>query len=341
MHTVKALVFKSPWEMEVEDREIRSPEAGEALIEVIATGVCGSDLHGYTGHTGRRHPGQVMGHETVGRVIALGSADSRIREGDVVVVNPAMSCGACGACEAGEEQRCERLQVIGVVPEWDAAFAENLIAPIANLVPLPPGTPEHLGALVEPLAVGWHAVRRARLRDGEFIVVIGGGPIGQAVALAARRAGLVNVLVSENLPARRALIERLGFRAVPADDVASVVERESSAVETVFDAVGSTDSVGVALQLTKRGGRVVLIGMAQPRLELQAFEVSVKERELIGTFCYSQQDFASTVSWLADNVHLAEQLVDAVEPLSSGPAVFQQLASYSREASKILLTPQL
>lgn len=336
---MKALVFKSAWEMVVEEREMPSPSAGEALIKVIATGVCGSDLHGYTGHTGRRHPGQVMGHETVGRIATLGDKESEFAVGQVVVVNPAMSCGSCPACQISEEQRCVNLRVIGVFPERDAAFAEYLIAPVSNLIPLPPGTPEHLGALVEPLSVGWHAVRRARLSPDEFIVVIGGGPIGQAVALAAARSGLTDVLVSENLPSRRALLDRLGFRSVAAEDVAAAVNRHGKTVGTVFDAVGSSESVAQGLSLTGSGGRLVLIGMAEPRLELPAFDVSVKEREIIGTFCYSKQDFYSTVDWVGANVEIVQQLVDAVEPLSTGPEVFNDLASYSREASKVLLAP--
>lgn len=334
---MKALVFKGPWEIVVEDREIRSPGPGEALVRVIATGVCGSDLHGYTGHTGRRHPEQVMGHETVGRVEELGADTAGVAIGAVVVINPAMSCGACAACSAREEQRCENLRVIGVVPDWDAAFAEYMIAPVANLLPLPHGTPEHLGALVEPLAVGWHAVRRARLQAGESIFVIGGGPIGQAVALAAQRAGVSDILVSESLPSRRQLLESLGFMAVAPDAATDLLAQRT--VGTVFDAVGSSDSVAQGLLATGRGGRLVLIGMADPQLTVSAFEVSVREREIIGTFCYSNDDFASTVQWLADNIDTVTKLVDIIEPLESGPTVFKELASYSRDASKILLAP--
>lgn len=336
---MKALVFKSPWDLAIEERLVREPGPGEALVEVIATGVCGSDLHGFTGKTGRRHPGQVMGHETVGRVASINGPSGAIEIGQVVVVNPAISCGECPACHRGEEQCCADLRVIGVVPEVDAAFAEYLTAPIANLVPLPSSTPEYLGALVEPLAVGWHAVRRAGVEVGEEVVVLGGGPIGQAVALAATRAGASRVLVSENLQSRRELLERLGFEAVAADTLDVVVNEAKASMKTLFDAVGSTESVSQGLRISARGGRLILIGMAEPRIDVPAFEVSVREREIMGTFCYSRGDFAETVAWLADNVEVAEQLVDAVEPLESGPQVFADLASYTRSASKILLSP--
>ena len=338
---MRALVFKSPWELQVEERDVRDPGPDEALLRVVATGVCGSDLHGYTGHTGRRHPEQVMGHETVARIERLGAGSDHLHEGQVVVVNPAMSCGTCSACVQHEEQRCESLRVIGVVPEWDAAFAELMVAPMANLLPLPEGTPEHLGALVEPLAVGWHAVRRARLQPGEAIVVIGGGPIGQAVALGAARAGIADIVVSESLASRRALLESLGFTAVAPERLSGTISETGMVVGTIFDAVGSSDSISQGLEITGRGGRLILIGMAEPQLSLSAFEISVRERELIGTFCYSMEDFRSTVDWLGRNVETASALVDAVEPLSAGPDVFRELASYSRDASKILLAPNL
>jgi threonine dehydrogenase-like Zn-dependent dehydrogenase len=336
---MKALVFKSPWEMVVEDREVPVPEPGEALIQVIATGVCGSDLHGYTGHTGRRHAGQVMGHETVGRIAALGDQSQGRTVGQVVVINPAMSCGVCSACMVQEEQRCESLRVIGVFPEHSAAFAEYFVAPIQNLIPLPEGTPEHLGALVEPLAVGWHAVRRARMESEDLVVVLGGGPIGQAIALAAMRAGLTKIIVSENFSSRRALLERLGVRSVPAEELASAVQAIAPSSVTVLDAVGSSESVAQGLSLSGRGGRLVLIGMSEPQLQVPAYEVSVNEREIMGTFCYSKEDFRSTVDWLAANVDTAKLLVDAVEPLASGPNVFHELASHQRDVSKILLAP--
>jgi threonine dehydrogenase-like Zn-dependent dehydrogenase len=145
--------------------------------------------------------------------------------------------------------------------------------------------------------------------------------------------------VSENLPSRRALLERLGVRAVSADEVVSIVKEMSASSVTVLDAVGSSDSVAQGLALTNPGGRLVLIGMSEPRLDIPSYEISVKEREILGTFCYSKEDFRSTVDWLGAHVETAQLLIDAVEPLSAGPQVFHELASQTRDASKILLAP--
>jgi threonine dehydrogenase-like Zn-dependent dehydrogenase len=161
----------------------------DVLLEVIATGICGSDLHGYTGENGRRRPGQVMGHETVGRVIAHGSGVDPGLLRVAMTINPVIGCGACGRCRAGRPQLCADRTVIGVAPERPAAFAELLAVPADNLVALPSELPVEYGALVEPLAVGYHAVRRAPVRSGDTVLVIGGGPIGQACVLAAHREG--------------------------------------------------------------------------------------------------------------------------------------------------------
>ena len=139
--------------------------AGQVRLEVIATGICGSDLHGLAGDTGRREIGQVMGHETVGRIVELGAGVHGHDIGDIVVVNPVMGCGQCRACSSGQSQRCSDGWVLGVRADVDGAFAEQLIVSAAALVGLPAGMEPWHGALVEPLAVGYHAVMRGEPDD--------------------------------------------------------------------------------------------------------------------------------------------------------------------------------
>jgi threonine dehydrogenase-like Zn-dependent dehydrogenase len=334
---MKALVFKGPWELEVQERDIREPRPGEAVIEVLATGVCGSDIHGFTGHTGRRHPNQVMGHETVGLVHALGSPTDLVCEGDLVTINPGMSCGECAACSAGEEQQCAELRVLGVVPDVDAAFAEFVTAPIRNLVPLGSSTPAVLGALVEPMAVGYHAVRRSALQPGESLLVIGGGPIGQAVALAASRFDAGSVLVTEPSQHRRDLLDRVGIMTVAPDDLDDALAGQMPAV--VIDAVGNSTTVEVSLTRSAKNARVILLGMDEPQLRVPAYSVSVAERSIVGSFCYSRMDFMATARWVEEHSALVAPLIDAVEPLSAGPDIFTRLARREMNASKVLLSP--
>ena len=153
---MRVLVLEDWWKLVVAERPDSAPAGRQVLLEIHATGICGSDIHGFTGETGRRRPGQVMGHETVGRVIALGDGvgtEFGLKVGAVATVNPVVSCGNCDRCRAGAEQACPSRSVIGVDPSVSSAFAEKMLAPAENVIPLPGTMPIDYGALIEPLAV--------------------------------------------------------------------------------------------------------------------------------------------------------------------------------------------
>jgi threonine dehydrogenase-like Zn-dependent dehydrogenase len=334
---MRALVFHGPWDMTVEDRPEPRPGPGDTLIEIIATGICGSDLHGYTGDTGRRHPGQVMGHETVGRVLSGGAHPA----GSLVTVNPVLGCGHCAACAEGAPQRCPARRVIGVQADISAAFAERMVAPAGNVVPLPAGTPPEIGALVEPLAVGYHAVRRGDLTAADVLYVLGGGPIGQAVAIAARRVGAASVVVAELDAGRRELLGRLGFTTVdPSAQPADAIVRILGAAPTlVVDAVGATATLGSALDIASPGARVVLVGMAAPTVELSAYAISTGERSLLGSFSYDDAGFAETAAWAGAHAAELAPLIEARIGLDEAPGTFRALGEGRLPAGKILVYP--
>jgi threonine dehydrogenase-like Zn-dependent dehydrogenase len=336
---MRALVFHGPRDMTVEDRPEPRPGPGDALLEIVATGICGSDLHGYTGETGRRHAGQVMGHETVARV--LDDRTGAHPAGELVTVNPVLGCGHCAACAVGAPQRCPDRRVIGVQADISAAFAERMTAPAHNVVALPAGTPPEIGALVEPLAVGYHAVQRGGLAAGDVLYVIGGGPIGQAVAIAARRRGTSEVVVAELDAARRGLLARLGFTTVdPAAQPADAIVRILGAAPTVVvDAVGATATLRDALDISAPGARVVLVGMAAPRVELAAYAVSTGERSLLGSFSYDEAAFRDTASWAGAHAAELAPLIEARIGLDEAPETFRALADGKLTAGKVLVYP--
>jgi threonine dehydrogenase-like Zn-dependent dehydrogenase len=340
---MKALVYRGPWDIGVEEVLTPAPAPDQALLKVAATGICGSDIHGYTGRTGRRHPGQIMGHETAARIHALpaGAAASGLRVGQLVAVNPVIGCGQCERCRADEAHACPRRKVIGVNPEIPSAFAEYLAAPAANLVPLPDSVTETGGALVEPLAVGYHAAVRGGCGPADRVIVIGGGPIGQACAIAARRLG-ADVVVSEPNPGRRDLLGRLGFSSVidPGPDSAALIEAADGRATLVLDAVGSTGSLRAATQVSETQSRIVLVGMQAPSLELDAYAITTAERQLIGSFSYSAGEFRGTAAWLAGHPEL-EQLVDAQVGWSRVAEAFRSLAAGESTASKIIFMPEM
>ena len=206
-----------PWQLRVEERDEPRPSGDDVVVRIEATGICGSDFHGFTGQTGRRQAGQVMGHETVGYVDAVGPAVTDLPVGTLVTVNPVLSCDSCEVCASGNEQSCPHRTVIGVAPEVPAAFAEKLLVRRGNVVALDPAVDPEIGALVEPLAVGYHAAVRGGCRADDRVLIIGGGPIGQACLLATRRLGATSVAVSDVRPERRRLCESLGARTVDPD----------------------------------------------------------------------------------------------------------------------------
>ena len=339
---MRALVLRDFYDIAIEERPDPVPGSGQAVVEVIATGIGGSDFHGYSGENGRRHPGQVMGHETVGRIYELGPDAEALSVGQLVTVNPVMSCGECWACQSGQEQWCSRRVVLGVAPEIPAAFADRVAVPAANIVPLPEDMPEELGALVEPMAVGYHAVRRGQPRPEDRVLVIGGGPIGQACLLAARRLGVQALALSDVSPSRRDLCARLGAEVVDpsaGDLPEAVADRLGGPATLVVDAVGLSPTVADAMAASGLGSRIVLVGMGSPRLELSAYALSTEERALIGSFTYSAAEFADTAEWVGTVPDGIDALIDGRVGWEGASQSFDDLARGRSTASKILVFP--
>ncbi|MDQ2662118.1 MAG: zinc-binding dehydrogenase [Actinomycetota bacterium] len=315
---------------------------GDVVIETVATGVCGSDIHGYTGDNGRRVPGQIMGHETVGRIHAIGDGVDAAAYplGAVVTVNPVILTAEGRSQFAGREQHDPQRSVLGVDPARNAAFAHRFVVPSQNVVVLPESMPIAYGALIEPLAVALNGVRRAGLKPGDAALVVGGGPIGQSTVLAAFHQGASVVYVSELNQSRRELCERLGAiaidpRTAPVRD--QVVERHGGLVDVAIDAVGIDESLEAALNSTVFGGVVSLVGMGTPRLNLDAYRVSTEERSIVGSFTYSFQVFEDAARWVAEGDDALAQLISAEVSLDDADALFQRLATTADIPAKALV----
>ncbi|WP_019547344.1 zinc-dependent alcohol dehydrogenase [Streptomyces sulphureus] len=328
---MKALVLREFGTMAVEEIDAPTPGAGEVRLRVRLTGICGSDLHGFTGANGRRVPGQVMGHETVGVVESVGACVD-LPVGGPATINPVVGCGTCEACRAGTEQYCPTKRVIGVDATRTASFAEYVVAPASNVLPLPSAMPEAYGALVEPLSVGYHAAGRGAVGPEDRVLVLGGGPIGQAAAIAARRLGAGRVVVSEPHEGRRGLCRALGVDVVDpgagpvGEQVSSLLDGPAS---VALDAVGASATVADAFASTGLGSRVVLVGMGMPKLELDAFSVSTGERALVGAFSYTSREFAETAQWVGTVPPQLSDLVEREVTADQAPAQFAELAADS------------
>jgi threonine dehydrogenase-like Zn-dependent dehydrogenase len=339
---VKALVLEDFGRMAVRERSTPRPVGDEVLIKIVATGICGSDIHGYTGENGRRVPGQIMGHETVGIVTECGAGVGPIdfAPGDVVTFNPVVVPADDVARYSGCEQRCPNKYVIGVAHDVVAAFAQFITVPARNVVRLRNDMPVEHGALIEPIAVAVHAVRRVGVDRTSSVLVLGGGPIGQSVVLAARMEGATDIVVSEIDPGRRALCERLGARVIdpaigPVADQVSQVFGDLASV--ALDAVGIEQTVAAALESVRLGAPVCLVGMGAPTLGLDAFRISTDEKSLVGSFTYSAQDFRDAANWVATGPPEVGELISRQVRLEDGPQAFADLARGDGTAGKVLV----
>ncbi|HEX4836808.1 MAG TPA: alcohol dehydrogenase catalytic domain-containing protein [bacterium] len=293
---MKAVVYKGPGVVALEEHADPHPGAGEVLVAVRAVGICGSDIHGFSGATGRRAPGIVMGHEVAGVVVGRGPGVARPRPGSRAAIFPILSCHRCDACLRGQPQVCGRRRVLGV--QIPGAFSEYLVVPAGNCRPLRRTTQFAEGALAEPLAVGLHAVALAGVRRGMPAAVLGAGGIGLCVLLAYRLRGASPVFVTDLVPERLAVAEALGgipVRARDADPVDRIL-RDAGPLEGVVDAVGSAGTLRQALALASSGGRVVVVGMGAPTVELPLYDLITQERVLVGSYAYTAREYARAVT---------------------------------------------
>ena len=325
----RVMVYDGPHRMHIEERDLVDPGAGQVRLRISHVGICGSDLHGYTGESGRRVPGMVMGHEASGWVEAVGPSVDGLAVGDAVTFNPALPCD--GRCGHLVENQCAELRVVGVTPDIQGAFAETVVVEAGRVVPL--GSLDvATGALVEPMAVAMQAAQQAGVRSGESVAVIGGGMIGQCIARAVRRAGAGTVVVSETMSQRRALAEAAGFETVTPGELAG-----RGPFDRAFDAVGVDATAAAAIRAVRKGGTACFVGLGLPEVAIPLFEVVVAERSIVGSFCYSDEVFAGTVRLLAGGELDLSDLVGGTVSLDGTPAAFEALATNERKDVKIMM----
>lgn len=326
--------------IEISTRDPHAPATGEVQIEVAYTGICGTDLHVLHGSMDARVAlPAVIGHEMSGRIAAIGPEVDGWSVGDPVTVMPLDWCGLCPACRAGHQHICQNLDFIGIDSPGSLQGRWNVPAHV--LVRLPESLRLDHAALVEPVAVSVHDVRRADLQPGEKAVVIGGGPIGVLIATTARHVG-AEVVVIELDPSRRRMIQDLGFEVLDPtvqDQVAWVEEWTGGAgADVVFEVSGAAAAVLGATALAKVRGRLVIVAIhPQPRL-LDLQRVFWRELSVVGARVYERADFEAAVELLTEGVVPAEQLITAIVPLADTAGAFDTLAS--GEAMKVLIDCQ-
>jgi 2-desacetyl-2-hydroxyethyl bacteriochlorophyllide A dehydrogenase len=312
--------------------------SGQAVIEVITTGICGSDLHAYS-HGFAAKPGQVLGHEFSGIVVAAPEVDG-LQEGQRVTVRPLMPCGQCAACLAGDPQLCERGHVQNIGYQSPGAFAERVLVPRAivgqTVFPLPETVDDRGGALVEPLAVGLRAVRLAGAVEGRTVLVMGAGMIGLAATRFLRLAGVEKLIVADPSSLRRQAALDLGADVV-VDPVTESTAKAVRRADAVIECSGAPPAFADAVRCAKPGGTVVLAGIFGRKIEFSPDRITEKELVLRGSFGY-RDEFPAVIAAIAAGDVLPEQFISHTFPLAQIEEAFR--AQLDKDVSlKVMVTP--
>ncbi|MGO9309344.1 MAG: zinc-dependent alcohol dehydrogenase [Spirochaetia bacterium] len=345
---MKALVLKHYRNLSYEDAQDPRPEPDGVLVEVKACGICGSDVHGYDGSTGRRIPPLIMGHEASGVIAECGSGAGAggWRVGDRVTFDSMVWCGGCWHCRRGEINLCENRRVLGVsCAEYrrDGAFARFVAIPSRVLYRIPDGVGFEKAALVEPLSVAFHAVRRARPQINDAAVVVGAGMIGLLILQLLRAAGCGQVISADVDPGKLKRALDTGADAALDPQAPGFVEQirdrtSGRGADLAFEAVGVSAALQSALASVRKGGRLVLVGNVSPKVDLPLQSVVTREIALLGA-CASQGEFPACLDLVARGRIDLDSLISAAAPLSEGGAWFDRL--YARESGlmKVILMP--
>ncbi|KRB36816.1 zinc-dependent alcohol dehydrogenase [Microbacterium sp. Root180] len=323
--------------IEVSEAEPSTPAPGQVQIAVAYTGLCGTDLHIFHGSMDARvQTPLVFGHEMSGTIAAVGEGVTGWAVGDGVTVMPLAWDGTCPACLAGNQHICQNLDFIGIDSPGSLQALWNV--PAETLVRLPAGVALDHAALVEPVAVAVHDVRRANLQPGDTAVVIGGGPIGVLIATVARHFG-ADVLVIELDEKRRAQIEGLSFATLDprARDQVAVVEEWTggAGADVVFEVSGAAQAVRGATSLAKVRGTIVVVAIHPTPREIDLQRVFWRELSILGARVYERRDFETAVELVADGVIPADLLITRIVPLSKTAEAFADLEA--GRAMKILV----
>lgn len=328
---MQALVYRAPWQMTLEDVPAPVAGAGEVVIDVRAVGICGSDVHGYTGSTGRRTPPMIMGHEFSGVVQAVGEGVATAKTGDEVVVTPIFPYNGIG-------QR----RVLGVF-STPGAYAEQVVVHESMLLPKPANITWRQAAMAEPLSVALHAISRSRIPLMGTVAVVGSGTIGLLAMLAARLAGAGRIIVTDLSPHRLEMAEELGADLVvnikEQDPVQAILDYTGGiGVDCAIEAVGIAEAVQQTHKVTRNGGHITWIGNSARMIDLDMQEVVTRELTITGTYGF-REEFPLAIQAIASGRINVEPMMERVATLAEGPQIIHDLAAGNSDLVKVILEP--
>ncbi|HEY9250045.1 MAG TPA: galactitol-1-phosphate 5-dehydrogenase, partial [Rariglobus sp.] len=318
----------------------------EVLVRVRTCGICGSDVHGLDGSTGRRIPPLVMGHEAAGEVVETGPEASDLKPGDRVTFDSTIYCGKCYHCARGEVNLCDNRMVLGVSPgeyRRHGAFAEYVAVPRRIVYKLPEGLSYEAAAMVEAVSVAVHAVNITPVVLGDTGVVVGTGMIGVLSVQALKAAGCARVIAIDPDEGRLKMAREMGATATvnpKSEDAVAAVKAMTSGrgADVALECVGAKDPIHTAIHAVRKGGAVTLVGNVSPNVEIPLQVVVSRQIRLQGS-CASSGEYPASMELMASGAIKVEPLISAVAPLAEGPMWFDRLYRHEPNLMKVILRP--
>ena len=343
---MKSLVLEKYNEFTFHETEIPDIKPGWVLVKVEACGICGSDVHGMDGSTGRRQPPVIMGHEASGIIHEVAPDIWGWKIGDRVTFDSTISCGHCFYCQRGEVNLCENRRVLGVsCNEYrqNGAFAEFVAVPAHILYEIPENISFEQAAMVEAVSIAVHATSISSVKANDTAVVIGCGMIGLLSIQALKAAGCARVFAIDQLDEKLEIALELGadlaFRSTDPDLIQQILnETEGRGADITFEAVGIEPTVNLAIDCTRKGGTVTLIGNLTPEIKLPLQKVVTRQLKLQGS-CASAGEYPLCLEMIASGTIKVDRMISKVAPLEEGNEWFHRL--YNKEAGlmKVILKP--
>ncbi len=328
--------------------EMPMPAIGndEVLVRVRACGICGSDIHGYDGSTGRRIPPLVMGHEAAGVIERVGRGVKGFSSGERVVVDSTVSCGTCDFCRRRQINLCDNRTVLGVSCgdyRRHGAFAEYVAVPARILYKLPDSLPFERAALIEAVSIAVHAATRSVPKPDDTVVVVGSGMIGVLTIQVLKAKGCKNIVAVDVDPQKLALAQRMGAAHTlnPKEtDVPAALRglTRGKGADVCFEVVGRGDTVVNAIRSLRKGGTVVLVGNLSPVIELPLQEVVSRELSVLGS-CASSGEIPECIDLVARGVVDVDPIISLKASLDEGPDLFARLYGGDRTLMKVIIQP--
>lgn len=343
---MQAMLLKQYMQLELVDMPEPSIGPDDVLVRVRACGICGSDVHGLDGRTGRRIPPLVMGHEAAGEVVECGANVTDLKPGERVTFDSTVYCGRCFFCTRGEVNLCDNREVLGVSPgpyRRHGAFAEYVSVPRRIMYRLPDNLSYEQAALIEAVSVAVHAVNLTPIVLGDTAVVVGSGMIGLLAIQAVKHAGAGRVIAVDPDDGRLKLARELGASETvnpkttdAAEAIRGMTEGRGAAV--ALECVGATEPIQTAIASVRKGGAVTLVGNLAPEIALPLQSVVTRQIRVQGS-CASNGEYPASIELMSGGAIKVDAMISAVAPLQEGPSWFDRLYRHEPGLMKVILRP--